>query len=447
MFIREIKTSVLDLALILSEYQDLVWLDSASNGGNFSLLAFNASEEKIFTDFSQGKDFLGFLDTAFCSPFKIEPSAFEAFTAPLWLGYIAYEAYAFNPAIPLKPRFLPPYPLAVFRRYKNYFFTDHKKQKTVFISHDAHAEELLGNVEKKVTRLSGLINQKPTENLWTLGRPVWNRGADNYASDFFKIKNSLAQGDFLELNYTLEFLAPFSGNSFSAYLALRKTAPAPFMAYFGWPEVKILSASPECFFKIEGRKIQAFPIKGTRKCFGDVAIDEKIKTALLTSEKDRAELLMVTDLLRNDLGRICEIGSVSVDKLFSLNSFSHYHHLISTLSGHLEKTKNLSDVFLSLFPGGSITGAPKIEVMKHIDKLENRARGIYTGALGLVTEGFCEFSIPIRTAFIHKVTSPPARELKCAVGSGIVSDSECEAEYDECLLKASGLLQALRKSS
>lgn len=458
MFFAPINQSVSELALVLGnlpwgEYQDLVWLDSV-NAGDFSLMAFAACETRSFQS-DATKDFSFFLDDAFSAQEPCEQNVLPDFlpkimTTALWLGFIAYEAYALNPTIPFKPRHLPSYPLAVFRHYENFIFMDHKSHKTFFVSHAKNGESIFRDFQKKSQSVqSGTLR---SELLWKIASANAKRSANQYAEDFFKVKNSLEKGDFLELNYTFEFITQFSGSSLGAYLTLREIAPAPMMTYLNWPEVTVLSASPECFFKIENRQIQTFPIKGTRKRFGDPLIDEKMKRLLTASAKDQAELLMVTDMLRSDLGRLCTTGSVVVDRLFSLHSFSHYHHLIAEISGHLKKDQNLSDVFLSLFPGGSITGAPKIEVIKNIDCLENRARGIYTGALGLIGNGFAEFSIPIRTIVIEnsnnfqsQVTSHPARDLKYAVGSGIVADSEYEAEYQECLVKASGVFEALKK--
>jgi para-aminobenzoate synthetase component 1 len=413
--------------------------------GDFSLLAFAACEMRSFPS-EATEDFSLFLNDAFSIQKQCEQTVMPDFlpkmmATSLWLGFISYEAYALNPTIPFKPRNLPTYPLAVFRHYENFIFTDHRNNKTFFISHAENGEKIYRDLQKK-------SHTEKSDLTWEIGLAKANRSANAYADDFLRVKNSLEKGDFLELNHTFEFTTPFSGSSLGAYLTLRQIAPAPMMTYLAWPEVTILSASPECFFKITNRKIQTFPIKGTRKRFSDPMIDDKMKGSLMSSAKDQAELLMITDMLRSDLGRLCATGSVVVDQLFSLHSFSHYHHLIAEISGHLKKDQNLSDVFLSLFPGGSITGAPKIEVIKNIDALENRARGIYTGALGLIGNDCAQFSIPIRTIVIEnqsKVISPPARELKYAVGSGIVADSECEAEYQECLVKASGIFQALKK--
>ena len=161
--------------------------------------------------------------------------------------------------------------------------------------------------------------------------------------------------------------------------------------------------------------------------------------ALTDSAKDKAELLMVTDMIRNDIGRICKTGSIAVPVIFAAHTFSHYHHLISTVTGELKPDTNFYDVFKAIFPCGSITGAPKIKVIESIDKLENQARGVYTGALGLISNnGYVDFSVPIRTLTIHN------NQISFGVGGGIVADSQCDSEYDECLLKAKGLLESLQ---
>jgi len=236
----------------------------------------------------------------------------------------------------------------------------------------------------------------------------------------------------------MEFQGEFSGSHINLYHKLRKITQAPMMSYMDFPELKILSASPERFFKIKDHNIHCYPVKGTIKRGDTQKQDETNKIKLLKSDKDQAELLMVTDMLRNDLGRFCQTGSVKVEELVHVHTFSHYHHLISEIEGKLDEDYRFSDVFRGLFPGGSITGAPKIKVMEHIDKLENRARGVYTGAIGYMSNnGIIDFNIPIRTMTIQD------EQLSFATGGGIVADSECEAEYDECMVKAAGIVEAL----
>jgi para-aminobenzoate synthetase component 1 len=210
------------------------------------------------------------------------------------------------------------------------------------------------------------------------------------------------------------------------------------MAFLRHDDEAILSASPECFFRLEDMRLTTFPIKGTVKRGTTPWDDAQNTAALIADAKSRAELLMVTDMLRNDLGRVCRMGTVRVKDLARVETFSHYHHLISEITGELVPGTTFAAVFAALFPGGSITGAPKTKVMEEIARLENRYRGVYTGAIGLIGDhGFVEFNIPIRTLTVR------GDKLTFATGGGIVVDSTAAAEYEECLIKAAGILEAL----
>ena len=276
---------------------------------------------------------------------------------------------------------------------------------------------------------------------FSVGEIKTNISRKTYNSGFESIKKSLVDGDYFELNYTMEFETSFAGSPLDLFLCLRNTTKAPMMSYIDFPEVKILSSSPERFFQIQENRINMFPIKGTIKRGANPEDDEKQKQILFNSHKDQAELLMVTDMLRNDLGRVCKTGSVSVDSLSKVHTFSHYHHLVAKITGLLENKVGLVDVFEAVFPCGSITGAPKIKVMEHIEKLENRARGVYTGAIGFISDnGYADFSVPIRTITIQDAI------LNFATGGGIVADSDCDQEYDECLVKAAGIMEAMGKT-
>lgn len=415
-----LEKDICDLALNLSFYQDFVWLDSADNEG-LSILAFDSDKTVSFVKDSSPSDFLAFLNQK-----KTLDSGLPFCGG--WIGYICYEAYLFNDFIPLKPNHIKNHPLAGFHHYDTFVFVDGKTGEKNFISFAPNAEkkwrhflEIQTFDEKKFH--TSAIKAHITKN--------------EYEKAFNRIKKSLHDGDYLELNFTQEFSCDFSGSEIGLYLKLRQIARAPMMCFLRFPEVTILSASPERFFSVHNRKIETFPIKGTHKRGKTKDEDEKFKLDLKKSVKDQAELLMVTDMLRNDLGRICK--NVTVNDLAKVHTFSHYHHLISKISGELlPETKN-ADIFKALFPGGSITGAPKVKVMEHINQLENRARGVYTGAIGYLSDnGNLDFNIPIRTLTLQN------RNLSFATGGGIVVDSNCEAEYEECLIKATGLIEALK---
>jgi para-aminobenzoate synthetase component 1 len=227
---------------------------------------------------------------------------------------------------------------------------------------------------------------------------------------------------------------------FDVYLQLRSHNPAPFSAYINLPEVQLLSASPERFLRFDpgNRRLQTRPIKGTRPRGRTEEEDEALARKLLASEKDRAENVMIVDLERNDLGRVAEIGSVRVTELASLETLPTVFHLASTVEATLREDRDVVDLLLATFPGGSITGAPKIRAMEIIDELEPTARSVYTGAIGyLGFDGSIDLNIAIRTILVRQGVA------YFQAGGGIVADSDPEMEYQETLHKASALRDVL----
>ena len=246
-------------------------------------------------------------------------------------------------------------------------------------------------------------------------------------------------GDVYQINLSHRLAQPYAGDSFAMFERLIDVSPAPFAAWLDCGRIRLASTSPESFLKISGRHIRTRPIKGTRPRNADPNRDAQAAEELLASSKERAELIMVTDLLRNDLGRICDYGSVSVPELIRLERFPQVHHLVSTVEGELRESLSHVQALAACFPGGSVTGTPKLRAMQLIDELEPLARGPYTGALGFI--GFnreTHLSVGIRTA-CHL-----GQRLFFNVGAGIVADSDPEAEYEETLIKARGFLTALR---
>jgi para-aminobenzoate synthetase component 1 len=215
-------------------------------------------------------------------------------------------------------------------------------------------------------------------------------------------------------------------------------SPAPFAAYLDLGDHAIASASPERFLELRGRRVETRPIKGTRPRGEDAAEDARFGAELLASEKDRAENVMIVDVLRNDIGRVCESGTVETIELCALESFPQVHHLVSTVTGRLRAGLGAFELLDACFPGGSITGAPKIRAMEILDGLEPVRRHAYTGAIGYVSwQGDADWSIAIRTALV----TPDA--IHFAAGGGITADSDAEAEYEETLHKAAGIASAL----
>ena len=231
-----------------------------------------------------------------------------------------------------------------------------------------------------------------------------------------------------------------AGDAWDLYRCLRRSNPAPFAAYLELPEVAIVGSSPERFLRVsEDRRVESRPIKGTRRRSPDPEIDASLRLDLERSEKDRAENLMIVDLVRNDLGRVCQTGSVEVPELMQIEDYASVFQMVSTVTGRLRPDCQVADLIRATFPPGSMTGAPKIAAMKIIDRLEESRRGIYSGALGYIdVRGTLDLCVVIRTALVSD------GRVAIQSGGGIVADSEPEAELRESLDKARPLLDALR---
>ena len=267
-------------------------------------------------------------------------------------------------------------------------------------------------------------------------RPDLSR--EQYRQALERVQSYILAGDCYQVNYTQRFRAPCSGAPWQAYLALRAACPTPFAGYLGLGEGAILSLSPERFIRMHRRQVETRPIKGTRPRGRTPAEDAANAEELLASPKDRAENLMIVDLLRNDLGRVAKLGSVKVPVLFGLESYATVHHLVSVVTAELDEGRSAVDLLRAAFPGGSVTGAPKIRAMEIIAELEPTARGPYCGSIGyLAATGAMDSNIAIRTLLID------GERISFQVGGGIVADSDPEAEYQETLAKARALFETL----
>lgn len=260
-----------------------------------------------------------------------------------------------------------------------------------------------------------------------------------YQQAIERIHAYIQAGDCYQVNYAQRFRAPCSGDPWAAYCALREACPTPFSGFQTLPDQgAVLSLSPERFIRINQRQVETRPIKGTRPRGATPTQDAANAAELLASPKDRAENLMIVDLLRNDLGRTCRTGSVRVPELFSLESYPNVHHLVSSVTGELAHDKDALDLIAGSFPGGSITGAPKIRAMQIIDELEPTRRSLYCGSLlYLDVRGEMDSSIAIRSLLVKD------GHVNCWGGGGIVADSQWEAEYQESITKINVLLHTL----
>jgi para-aminobenzoate synthetase component 1 len=280
--------------------------------------------------------------------------------------------------------------------------------------------------------------QRALEPPSSVSEPSWSFSREGYEAAVARSLQYIAAGDCYQVNLSRRFSAGFSGDPWSLFRRLQESSPAPFSAYLDCGDHQVLSSSPELFLRIHDGQVETRPIKGTRPRAADPEDDRALAEELLSSPKDRAELLMIVDLERNDLGRVCRYGSVYVPGLYRLESYANVHHLLATVRGQLRDGIGALECLRACFPGGSITGAPKIRAMEIIDELEPVTRGVYTGAIGWVDgRGNAEWNIAIRTMVVKD------GRVYLHAGGGIVADSDPTAEYEETLAKASGMLRAL----
>jgi len=261
---------------------------------------------------------------------------------------------------------------------------------------------------------------------------------DSYCKNVQKAKEYIRKGDLYQVNLSQRFSLPLAMEPWKLYRRLRSINPATMAAYLNFGNIQVISASPERFLKVADRQVETRPIKGTRPRGKDISTDQCLRNELWNSRKDRAELVMIVDLERNDLGRVCEIGSVQAQELFRLDEYATVFHLSSIITGKLPIDKDVVDLLKAAFPGGSITGAPKIRAMEIIEELEPVRRGIYTGAIGYLSfNGNADLNIAIRTIIVKD------GQAYFQVGGGITADSDPLAEYRETLDKALALMVAL----
>ncbi|MCL4135227.1 UNVERIFIED_CONTAM: hypothetical protein GTU68_015202 [Idotea baltica] len=362
---------------------------------------------------------------------------------PFTGGIIGYLSYDFSQRIQhLKPAFTTNGPHAQDDAYIGLY------DWALVTDHLAHTSQLVFHSSVTPKRRQEIIvlfeeNHRIQQESFKLIEPF---KADitptEYHQSIDKIQKYIKAGDCYQVNFAQRFSAKYTGCLWSAYKQLRKTSAAPFSSYQSFSKnCTILSLSPERFLKVSNKHVETRPIKGTCPRGVNKKHDLEQKKTLVNSKKDRAENLMIVDLLRNDLSRICQIGSIKTPELFRLESYSNVHHLVSIINGLLPQQKDPLDLLISCFPGGSITGAPKIRAMQIIQELEHSPRDIYCGSVFyLDTRGNMDSSITIRTLFSKEEV------LYCWGGGGIIHDSLANTEYAESLTKITMLLRTLDPS-
>jgi para-aminobenzoate synthetase component 1 len=362
----------------------------------------------------------------------------EGCELPFAGGLIGYLAYDFGrrlerlPAGALAEFTLPDAQLGL---YNWALASDHAQGRTWLVFHPSLA---LGERERLIALFSDPT--APAHTGFRLTAPFVNEVEQAaYNQAFNAVQGYIRAGDSYQINLTRRFMGGCEGDPWIAYKALRQACPTPYSGFMQVDaDTAILSHSPERFIRIQGQAVDTRPIKGTRPRRTQPEADAAQAAALLASEKDRAENLMIVDLLRNDLGRNCAIGTVRVPELFALESYPNVHHLVSSVVGTLAPGKDALDLIAGSFPGGSITGAPKIRSMQIIDEVERHRRAIYCGSLlYLDVRGNLDSSIAIRTLLVEQ------GRIACWGGGAVVMDSQAEDEYLESLIKVKVLMDTL----
>ena len=359
------------------------------------------------------------------------------------IGYFGYDLGRHNSANERSTKAVTSLPDMRLGRYLWSLVINHEARKSTLFFHPLCASETRNKIYQRLLENNETPLSK-SDNFELLDKFSPTLTQQQYKQSIRRIKEYIAAGDCYQTNFTQHHSAPYKGDLWQAYLRLREACPAPYSVFWQWEDRALLSLSPERFIQtsVEGDEthVETKPIKGTLLRGSTVEEDQENAIKLVNSAKDRAENLMIVDLLRNDIGKSCVAGSIHVPKMYDLESFPNVHHLVSTITGVLRSDCTPIDLFKGCFPGGSITGAPKLRAMEIIEELEPVKRSVYCGAIGY----FCasnqmDTNIGIRTLIADK------SHLHCWGGGGIVADSDPMREFDESMHKIRLILETLEK--
>ncbi len=405
--------------------------------GRYSIVSSSPFEIVEYTDDPQGIEKLRNIMNKYTS-FNSDNKENLPFTGGA-VGYLSYDLGRYIEKIPEQAKKYIDVPDIYFGLYDWAYVVDHKLKSLYIVTPDIDKEKEQAIIIK---REKAIHEYKPIEIEDVMEEKVAltsNFTKQGYIKSVEKVRDYIRSGDIYQANLTQKFAGKTKRSSYDIYKELRKISPTIFGGMLHFEKVEVISNSPERFIKIKDKIIESRPIKGTRPRGQNEIEDNKYKQELINSEKDKAELLMIVDLVRNDLGRVSKIGSVKVKELFKLEAYANVYHLVATIQSEIDSSKDIYDVIKATFPGGSITGAPKIRAMEIIEELEPTRRNVYTGSIGYI--GFDEsidFNIAIRT--IVKKDD----DISFQVGGGITWDSNSEDEYMETLHKARSIIKTLR---
>ena len=418
------------------------FLESVASGtpqSRYDIL-FAFPEKQLRLNADNGDDFLSELDQHW-NVTKQKPFIADETTLPFrggWFIYLGYElAGQIEPTLTL-PEFEPSFPTAFATRIPAAVIRNHKTNQ-LFLIAETEQKSLISTMHYDVKRCATVqkLNTARQENLIDT---LVEEDPQRYIDGIEKIKRYIIEGDIFQVNLSRVWRADFkkSPSAVELYQRLRETNPAPFAALITLEQGSIISSSPERLVEVIDDRVNTRPIAGTRPRGDSKSQDQELLKTLIEHPKERAEHVMLIDLERNDLGRICVPGTIHVDELMGLESYAHVHHIVSSVSGVKQKNTTPGEVIRALFPGGTITGCPKVRCMEIIAELEETGRGPYTGSVGYLNHnGDMDFNILIRTLFLQ------GKKLQLRAGGGIVADSDPNLELNESRAKARGLILAL----
>ena len=349
------------------------------------------------------------------------------------IGFFSYDLGRRIERVPTKARDDIQMPEMAVGIYHWAYIADHVKKKATLVG-DLSEPRVRLNWPDIIEKVSNISKDQAESSYSAVGEVVSNMTEEQYKQKFAIVKDYIGAGDCYQVNLAQRFTAEVNGDPWNGYKKLRDINPSPFSAFINIPEFAVLSASPERFLQVRKNVVETKPIKGTRPRSADPKQDENLQQELSKSIKDQAENVMIVDLLRNDLSKCCTPNSVKVPKLFKIESFPTVHHLVSTVTGELPDEISPLHLLRACFPGGSITGAPKIRAMEIIEELEPHRRALYCGSIAYIGfNGDMDSNIAIRT-LIQK-----DQQVYFYAGGGLVWDSDADAEYQETFDKAAAM--------
>lgn len=451
--------------------EDVFLLESAESGGKLGRFSFLGSGAQLKISCQSGQveikrgesreirktsDPLSVVEDILSRYRYGQPEGLPPFSGGA-VGYVSYDAVRHFEEISLSSPDDLSLPEAVFVFTDCVLIFDHFQHKIKVVANafvednlgnlDEAYEEAVGKIEAQISRLRASFSPRPIlKHLSSVysETPSLSGVASNFSpSDFMKAvekaKEYIRAGDILQVVLSQRFSAPTSGSSFDIYRALRTINPSPYMYYLKYGDLELIGSSPEPLVRVRGKEVITRPIAGTRPRGETEREDLQLQQELLKDEKERAEHIMLVDLGRNDLGRVCKMGTVEVDKLMFVEKYSHVMHTVSNVRGELKEGKSVFDVLRAAFPAGTVSGAPKIRAMEIIDELEPTLRGPYAGAVGYFSySGNLDSCITIRTIVVKD------GRAYVQAGAGIVADSVPEKEFQESVRKAQALLKAIQ---